>query len=71
MYLHSHLVTQQGFFGGFSGKQSACNGFNPWVGKTLWRRKWHTTPVFFPEEFHGQRSLEGYCPWGHRELYTT
>ena len=23
------------------------------------RRKWQTTPVFFPEEFHGQRSLAG------------
>ena len=71
MHLHSHLVTQQGFSGGFSGKQSACNGFNPWVGKILRRRKWQPTPVFLPEEFHGQRSLEGYSPWGHRELYTT
>ena len=24
-----------------------------------WRRKWQTTPVFLPGEFHGQRSLEG------------
>ena len=23
-----------------------------------------TTPVFFPGESHGQRSLEGYNPWG-------
>ena len=26
-----------------------------------------TTPVFLPEESHGQRSLEGYSPWGHKE----
>ena len=29
------------------------------------------TPVFLPEEFHGQRSLVGYSPWGHKELDTT
>ena len=23
------------------------------------------TPVFLPGEFHGQRSLVGYSPWGH------
>ena len=46
----------------------ACNAeFNPRVGKTPWRRKWQPTPVFLPEEFHGQRSLIGYSPWGHKE----
>ena len=25
------------------------------------------TPVFWPGEFHGQRSLAGYSPWGHKE----
>ena len=25
-----------------------------------------THPVLLPGEFHGQRSLEGYSPWGHR-----
>ena len=24
------------------------------------------TPVFLPGEFHEQRSLVGYSPWGHR-----
>ena len=32
-----------------------------------WRRKWHPTPVIFPGEFHGQRSLAGYSPWGCKE----
>ena len=45
--------------------------FNPWVGKIPWRRKWQPTPVFLPGEFHGQRSLVGYSPWGHKELDTT
>ena len=29
------------------------------------------TPVFWPGEFHGQRSLAGYSPWSHKELYMT
>ena len=32
-----------------------------------WRRKWHPTPVFLPGKSHGQRSLAGYSPWGHKE----
>ena len=34
---------------------------------TPWRRKWQPTPVFLPEEFHGQRILVGYSPWGCKE----
>ena len=34
-------------------------------------RKWQPTPVFLPGEFHGQRSLGGYSPWGREELDTT
>ena len=32
-------------------------GFNPWVGRISWRRGWLPIPIFFPGEFHGQRSL--------------
>ena len=32
-----------------------------------WRRKWKPTPVFLPGKSHGQRSLAGYSPWGHKE----
>ena len=46
-------------------------GFDPWVGKIPWRRKWQPTPVFLPGEFHGQRSMVGYSPWGHNESDTT
>ena len=45
--------------------------FNPWVGKIPWRRKWQPTPIFLPGEFHGQRSMVGYSPWGHKELDMT
>ena len=45
--------------------------FNPWVRKIPWRLEWLPTPVFLPGEAHGQRSLAGYSPWGHRESYTT
>ena len=43
-------------------------GFNPWVRKIPWRRKWQWTPVFLPGESHGQRSLVGYSPWGHKRV---
>ena len=41
------------------------------LGRFPWRREWLPAPVFLPGEFHGQRSLEGYSPSGHRELGTT
>ena len=46
-------------------------GFNLWVGKIPWRRKWQSTPVLMPGKFHGWRSLMGYSPWGHKESDTT
>ena len=45
--------------------------FDPWIGKIPWRRKWQPSSVFLPVEFHGQRSLTGYSPWGHKESDTT
>ena len=47
------------------------HGFDPWVGKILCRRKWQTTPIFFPGKSHRQRNLAGYSPWGHKESDTT
>ena len=58
-----------GFPCGTSGKEPdhQCRrykrlGFDPWVGKIPWKRKWQPTPVFLPGEFHGQRSLVAYSP---------
>jgi len=42
-----------------------------WVRKIPWRRKWPPIPVFWLGGFYGQRNLEGYCPWGHKELDMT
>ena len=61
-----------------SGKESTCQCrrrrrwvFDPWVRKVLWSRKWHPAPIFLPGESHGQRSLVGYSPWGHKESEMT
>ena len=54
-----------------SSKESTCqfrrHGFNPWVGKIPWSRKWQHTPVFWSGKSHGQRNLTGYSPQGHKE----
>ena len=47
-------------------QESRRCGFDPWVGKVPWRKAWQPTPVILRGEFHGQRILEGYSPWGHR-----
>ena len=46
-------------------------GFDPWVGNIPWMRKWLPTPVLLPGDSHGQRSLVGCSPWGHKESDTT
>ena len=63
----------KGFPSGTSGKESTCQckrckrlGFDLWVVKIPWRRKWQPTLVFLPGTFHGQKSLEGYTPRGHK-----
>ena len=47
------------------------HGFSSWVWKVPWRRRWQSTPVFLPGESHGERSLAGYNPQGHKELDMT
>ena len=53
-------------------KEAACQcrgcGFDPWVKKIPWRRKWQPTTVFLPEKSHAQRNLVGYSPLGHRRV---
>ena len=62
---------------GASGKEPASqcrtlkrHGFDSWVGKIPWRRKWQLPPVFLPGKSQGQRTLEGYSSWGLKELDT-
>ena len=50
---------------------SRRRGFDPWVSKIPWRRKWQPTPVFLPGKSHGQRSLVVCSPWDHKESDTT
>ena len=54
---------------GISSKEPACNGGDtgsiPGSGRSL-EEGMVTTPIFLPGEPHGQRSLEGYSPWGLR-----
>ena len=47
------------------------DGFHPWIGTIPWGRKWLPSPVFLPEKFHGQKSLEGFSPWGCEESNIT
>ena len=68
-YRSTHLAIP----GNASGKEPTClcRGhkrymLDPWVGKISWRRPWQPTPVFLSGEFHGQMSLGGYSPRGHR-----
>ena len=42
-------------------------GSIPGLGRSLGQ----PTLVFLPREFHGQRSLAGYSPWGRKEMDMT
>ena len=48
-------------------KRQKKHGFNPWIGKTPWRRACLQTLVFLLEESHGQRSLMCSISKGHKE----
>ena len=72
------FLPSQGFPGGASGKESACQcrrgkrcKCHPGVGKIPWRRARQPTLVFLPRASHGQRRLVSYSPRGHKELDTT
>ena len=37
-------------------------------GVILRSGRWQPLPVFLPGKSHGQRSLAGYSPWGHKRV---
>ena len=69
--------TSDGLPSWLSGKESSCQcrrhlrlGFDPWIGKIPWQRKWQPTPVFLLRKSHVQRSLTDYSPWDHKKSDT-
>ena len=73
MRYDAHYSGGGGFPGGSDGQESTCNvgnlGLIARLGRSPGEGNGH--PVFLPGESHGQRSLMGYCPRGHKELDTT
>ena len=50
----------KGFPRGTVAKSPSANRrreFDPWVEKIPWRRNWQPTPVLWPGEFHGSKTL--------------
>ena len=63
-----------GFLSGSEGKDSACNaedpGSIPRSGRSPGEGNGNPLQYSCLENPHGQRSLAGYSPWGHKELET-
>ena len=61
----------EGFPGGSEVKVSACNagdlGSIPDSERSPGEENGKPTPVFWPGESHGRKSLVGYSPRGHKE----
>ena len=68
-------MLKMGFTGGSDSKKSACNvrdlGLIPGLGRSPGGG--HGNPLQYPclENPHGQRSLGGCSPWGHKQSDTT
>ena len=64
-----------GFPGDSDGKESTSSVADldsiPGSRRSPGEGNWQPTPVFLPEEFQGQRSLEGYSSWGFKDLDMT
>ena len=63
------------FSGGSDSKVSAYSagdpGSIPRLGRSPGEGNGNPTPVLLPGKYHGQRSMVGYSPWGHKESDTT
>ena len=61
-----------GFPGGISGKEPACqcgrHGFDPWVRKIPWRRKWQPATYSCLENPMGREAWRAYSPWGRKRV---
>jgi len=69
------MIDAMGFPGGSVGKESACNvadlGSIPGSGRSPGGGHSNPLQYSFLENPHGQRSLAGYSPQGHKESDTT
>ena len=53
-------------------QQCGRPGFDPWVGKTPWRRERLPIPIFWPGDFYGLWEFYGLChPWDRKKSDTT
>ena len=75
IYLCDIYTRIWGFLRGSEGKESACNagdpGLSPELGKSPGEGNGNPFWVLLPGKSHGQRRLEGYSPWGCKELDVT
>ena len=66
-----YIYIYMGFSGGSDGKESACSagepGLIPGSGRSPGEGNGNPLQYSCPENPHGQRTLAGYSPWGHRE----
>ena len=70
-YLKSWFWSWLFNFDGSNSKEHACNAGDPGsisgVGRSPGEGNSNPQPEFLSGEFHGQRSLMGYSPWGRKE----
>ena len=65
VFLFDIILSVQGFPNGSNGKKKNLPAM--WEIQVQSLGGEDLTPVFLPGEFHGQRNLVGYSPWGHKE----
>ena len=72
-FISSRYIPSMGFPGRAVVENSPASaemkkyGFDSWVRKSPWSRKWQPSPVFLLGKFHGQGSLAGYSLVGYKE----
>ena len=76
IYMGTYMCIYTCIYAGLSGKESTCNA-EDYAGSIPGSRRspggGHGNSLQYSclENFHGQRSLRGYSPWGQKELDIT